>query len=344
MILAGDVGGTKTHLALFEPDGSRRAPRARAPVPEPRLRRRSRRWSASSWRRPARGRRARRSASPARWSTTARDTTNLPWTHRTATTLGRSAGRRCALLNDLEATAWGVGHAATPASCDAAGRPARGRQPRADRRRHRARRGDAGLGRHAHGGRSPSEGGHADFAPRDDARGRAAASGCAPATGTSATSACCRAPGSPTSTASSPRPAAATSRPRSRARFAAAADPAAVGHRRRRSTARCERARLALERFVAIYGAEAGNLALKALAVGGVFVGGGIAPRILAVLRAGRVRRARSATRAASRRCSSASRSHVILDDRDRPVGRGRVRACAPTRVARPRCHRRRSP
>lgn len=36
----------------------------------------------------------------------------------------------------------------------------------------------------------------------------------------------------------------------------------------------------ALDLFVSTYGAEAGNLALKALAVGGVFVGGGIAPRI----------------------------------------------------------------
>jgi glucokinase len=33
--------------------------------------------------------------------------------------------------------------------------------------------------------------------------------------------------------------------------------------------------------FVSIYGAEAGNLALKTLAVGGVVVGGGIAPRII---------------------------------------------------------------
>lgn len=37
----------------------------------------------------------------------------------------------------------------------------------------------------------------------------------------------------------------------------------------------------ALDLFVSVYGAEAGNLALKALAVGGVFVGGGIAPKIL---------------------------------------------------------------
>ncbi|MFQ5830671.1 MAG: glucokinase [Candidatus Methylomirabilia bacterium] len=40
----------------------------------------------------------------------------------------------------------------------------------------------------------------------------------------------------------------------------------------------------ALELFVSIYGAEAGNLALKALAIGGLFVGGGIAPKIRAKL------------------------------------------------------------
>jgi glucokinase len=37
----------------------------------------------------------------------------------------------------------------------------------------------------------------------------------------------------------------------------------------------------ALGHFVAIYGGEAGNLALKVLATAGLFVGGGIAPRIL---------------------------------------------------------------
>jgi glucokinase len=37
----------------------------------------------------------------------------------------------------------------------------------------------------------------------------------------------------------------------------------------------------ALHLFSSIYGAEAGNLALKTLAVGGVYIGGGIAPKIL---------------------------------------------------------------
>ncbi len=37
----------------------------------------------------------------------------------------------------------------------------------------------------------------------------------------------------------------------------------------------------AVEAFVSIYGAEAGNLALKCLALGGVLIGGGIAPKML---------------------------------------------------------------
>ncbi|MBI4636431.1 MAG: glucokinase [Candidatus Rokubacteria bacterium] len=40
----------------------------------------------------------------------------------------------------------------------------------------------------------------------------------------------------------------------------------------------------ALDLFVSLYGAEAGNLALKALAVGGVILAGGIAPKIRAKL------------------------------------------------------------
>jgi glucokinase len=42
-----------------------------------------------------------------------------------------------------------------------------------------------------------------------------------------------------------------------------------------------------VEMFVSIYGAEAGNLALKTLSVGGVIVGGGIAPRIIDWIAAG---------------------------------------------------------
>jgi len=39
--------------------------------------------------------------------------------------------------------------------------------------------------------------------------------------------------------------------------------------------------------FVSAYGAEAGNLGLRTVATGGVFVGGGIAPKILPALTTG---------------------------------------------------------
>lgn len=39
--------------------------------------------------------------------------------------------------------------------------------------------------------------------------------------------------------------------------------------------------------FVEVYGAEAGNLALKSLAMGGILIGGGIGPKILPVMRDG---------------------------------------------------------
>ncbi len=44
----------------------------------------------------------------------------------------------------------------------------------------------------------------------------------------------------------------------------------------------------ALDIFLSVYGAEAGNLALKSLALSGVYVGGGIAPKVLKALSSGR--------------------------------------------------------
>jgi glucokinase len=55
---------------------------------------------------------------------------------------------------------------------------------------------------------------------------------------------------------------------------------------------RSEAATRAVELFAALYGAEAGNLALKTLAVGGVFVCGNIAGHMLPVLERGGFRRA----------------------------------------------------
>ena len=50
---------------------------------------------------------------------------------------------------------------------------------------------------------------------------------------------------------------------------------------------RCEQCVEALDMFVDAYGAEAGNLALRTMATAGVYIGGGIAPKILPALETG---------------------------------------------------------
>lgn len=80
----------------------------------------------------------------------------------------------------------------------------------------------------------------------------------------------------------------------------------------------------ALEMMVAIYGAEAGNLALKLLATGGVYVGGGIAPQILPALRDGAFMRAFTA----KGRFADLLRRvpvQVILNDRTALLGAARL-------------------
>lgn len=64
-------------------------------------------------------------------------------------------------------------------------------------------------------------------------------------------------------------------------------DPAAVISEAAQD-GRSELCKRALEVFVDVYGAEAGNLALKTMSLGGLYVGGGIAPKILEQLRDGR--------------------------------------------------------
>jgi glucokinase len=52
-------------------------------------------------------------------------------------------------------------------------------------------------------------------------------------------------------------------------------------------TGRCQGCVEALHMFVSAYGAEAGNLALRGVTTAGLYVGGGIAPKILPALRSG---------------------------------------------------------
>lgn len=70
--------------------------------------------------------------------------------------------------------------------------------------------------------------------------------------------------------------------------LAAVADPTPVIVDTALSRPECAICRCTLEMFVSILGSEAGNMALKVLATGGVYLGGGIPPRILPVLEEGR--------------------------------------------------------
>ena len=63
-------------------------------------------------------------------------------------------------------------------------------------------------------------------------------------------------------------------------------DPAGVSSAALEGT--CDACVEALEMFVEAYGAAAGNLALVGVTTGGMFIGGGIAPRILPALQSGR--------------------------------------------------------
>ena len=71
----------------------------------------------------------------------------------------------------------------------------------------------------------------------------------------------------------------------------------------------------ALDMFVSSYGAEAGNLALKGKAIGGVYVGGGIAPKILSKLKSGTFMQAFN-DKGRYRELVSSIPVHVILNDK----------------------------
>ena len=82
----------------------------------------------------------------------------------------------------------------------------------------------------------------------------------------------------------------------------------------------------ALDLFVSIYGAEAGNLALKVVATGGTFVGGGIAPKILRKLSSTTFMKAFSAKGRMSH-LVQAIPVCVITNDKTALLGAGRVAA-----------------
>ena len=88
-----------------------------------------------------------------------------------------------------------------------------------------------------------------------------------------------------------------------------------------------ERAGAALDLMISIYGAEAGNLALKTLATGGVYLGGGIPPKILPKLREGGFLQAFVA-KGRSAPLLERMPVRVILNDRTALIGAALAAAC----------------
>ena len=278
MILAGDVGGTSTRLALYAAGETR-------PVA---------RWECRSgdygsltgavrafpaWQSTVIEAACFGVAGPVRTGRVAM--TNLPWVVDAAQ-LQRDLGiAQVRVINDLEALAFGVARLG-PGDLEVlqAGVAAvHGHQA--------VIAAGTGLGEailfHDGARRHPvaTEGGHVDFAPRDaleaeflghlrTIRGRVSYERVLSGAGLVALYRFLRDSGRGVEVAAI-------------ARSMGESDPAAIITAAAGECALCE---LAVARFASIYGAEAGNLALKANATGGVFIGGGIAPNIIAHLRA----------------------------------------------------------
>ena len=282
MILAGDIGGTKAQLALFEPGAPARSPQSEeraATRGSPSLESLIEPFLSRTGARPRRmvfG-----IAGPVENNRCV--TTNLPWQVDGAALADRF-GAEVTLLNDLEATAWGL---ETLGPGDLLTLQA-GEVHAGNRALIAA---GTGLGEAllpwdgSHWHPSPSEGGHTDFGPRDALEDELLA-WLSAKYGRVSYERVLSGPGLADlyrffrDTRRGDEPAEFGMR------FDHASEPAAVVTEAALDGT-CERARLTLERFVAIYGAEAGNLALKALALGGVFVGGGIAPKLLPFLERG---------------------------------------------------------
>ncbi len=280
MILAGDIGGTNTRLAVFDDNGGRLTPTAEATFPSrehPSLESVLRKFTAAHSLpidRACFG-----VAGPVRHGRS--DATNLPWVvdaRQVARELGlKSVG----LINDLEANAYGIAAlepkdfvVINPGAPDAEGNQAIIAAGTGL--------GEAGLAWDGKIHRPfATEGGHTTFAPRNElelallryllARYEHVSfervlSG----------------PGLVNiytflrDTGRGEEPAWLAEQMRQQ-------DPGAVISQAAMS-GKSELCVQALDLFVSLYGAESGNLALKVLATGGVYLGGGIAPKIIGKL------------------------------------------------------------
>jgi glucokinase len=295
MFLAGDVGGTKTRLGLFKAIGRRPPPvvtREYATLDFPSLVAmiedfRKAAGSGSSIDAACFG-----VAGPVIGNVG--HLTNVPWRVEADQIAELFSIRRVSILNDLEATAHAVPlldstelHTLQEGAFRRDGNIA-------------VIAAGTGLGEallHRVDGRyipSPGEGGHADFAPRNEREidvlrdvtmrfGRASVEHVLSGRGLQNLHRVTHRRGDPERVARQDACPAAEDGDDT---------PSAASISRAALEKKCPECVEALEMFVDVYGAEAGNLALRSLATGGVFVGGGIAPKILPALTDGRFMRA----------------------------------------------------
>lgn len=283
MILAGDIGGTKSLLALFSRECGPRAPQGERSLPShnyPTLAE-----VLKSYLREA-GEKVEVTCLgiPGPVVEGRSETPNIPWVVDAAE-LERATGSRVILLNDLEASGYGVA-TLRPDEFEtlSEGQP----NPRGNAAIIAP---GTGLGEVIlfwNGEMrvpSASEGGHADFAPRDHLEMELL---------DFLLKEFDRVSFDRVVTGGGLRRVYAFFRGRSREsepewlvdELKRAEDPSVVissAALAKRDSA-CEKA---LDLWVALLGAEAGNLALKALATAGVYIGGGIPPKILSKLREG---------------------------------------------------------
>lgn len=87
-----------------------------------------------------------------------------------------------------------------------------------------------------------------------------------------------------------------------------------------------EIAKQALDLFASIYGAEAGNLALKAMAINGLYLGGGIAPKLLSKLKDGTFMKAFT-NKGRYKRAMINVPVHVVMNQRTALIGAASIAA-----------------
>lgn len=286
MILAGDIGGTKTLLGLFEPARGRPRPvrvESFVTLEFTDLSAMIARFMAHCGSPATQVDRASFGVAGPVVGATAR-LTNVPWLIDARVVAARFHLERVSLLNDLEATAYAV------SALDASEVLTLQQGVRVDRGNIAIIAAGTGLGESClcwFGNRYvpiPSEGGHADFAPRTE-REITLLRELAARYGRASVEHVVSGPG-----------ILNLHRLTHRGRCAAAVDTtdrdAPIAISRAAIDGRCSECAEALSIFVEAYGAEAGNLALRSVSTGGVYVAGGIARGILPAITGGAFLRA----------------------------------------------------